>query len=436
MRKIILLLLPTLFYAQDFTTLLQHAGQNLLIAAKSQEVAAKEAMLKSTESANYPTLDAKLNAIYLKDTPTMHFRLPLPGTPPEFQVGKKPNYTGEIDISYPLFTGFAISSMIDKAQFDLQKAKLEKRDTLRKLYMQIAALYGNAYAIDHAIDANREAVNAVAASLKKAQGFYKAGLLAPSELANIRAKKYEIAATLQTLESQKRQTLQMLSYLTGSGVDRTGMLPALSLPADQTLIDEALSKREDIRALQKALKMDEADIRLARSGRYPTVALIGALKSQGDSLRLNGDGYTNPNKSYIGAAVEWKLFDGFATEHRIEAAKAKRLGRILYLRDYRHRVKTDLQNDLTTLKALQLRKEAKVAQLEAQERYYRLTKGRFANHLAGADELSRAIAARAAAKANVEKIEAEIFIQKCKLLLQSSLERFQRALDMRKESDG
>ena len=196
---------------------------------------------------------------------------------------------------------------------------------------------------------------------------------------------------------------------------------------DPTRIEEYL-ERGGYKALEKVLQMDEEDLRLAESTRYPTLAIEGALKTQGENLKLNGDGYTNPNKSYIALAAEWKLFDGFESAHRIEAAKAKRLGRILLLKDYKNRIETELQTALENLESLQSEKEAKTAQLSAQQSYYKLTRGRFENHLAGADELSRAIAAKAEAQARLKEIEARIFQQKCKILLESSLKSFEQSI--------
>jgi len=174
--------------------------------------------------------------------------------------------------------------------------------------------------------------------------------------------------------------------------------------------------------------MDEADIKLAKSNKLPTLTLIGSFKSQGNTLKLNGDGYTNPNKSYIGATISYKLFDGFATKHKVEAAKAKKMSRLLYYKDYQNHIKTTLENELDILKALKLQKQAKNAQLKAQQSYYKLTRGRFGNHLASADELSRAIASYYAAEAKLKEVQAKIFIQKCKVILKSSLALFKKAL--------
>ncbi len=423
-----LLLTPALLWAGGFATLLKEADANLLLQAKQQELHAKEALYRAARAHTYPRIDASLQALYLKDRPTMLLHLPIPGVPSRFQVGEQQNYIGALTLSYPIFTGFALSSMIDKARFDAQRAALQLQDTRRNLYLKIAALYGQGYALDAAIHAQQEALKAIGTSYKKAHGFYKAGLIAPSELENIKARKYATRAALQRLQAQRKEIVNTLAYLSGERSAAIGPLPRLDLPSKTELIRTALHDREDLKALQKALQMDEADITLARSERYPTLALVGALKTQGETIKLNGDGYTNPNKSYVGLAAKWRLFDGFESASRIEAAKAKRLARLLYLQDYRRRIRTDLTSAYETLQALRSEQEAKTAQLAAQRSYYTLTRGRFENHLAGADELSRAIAARAAAQAQLEAVQARLFVQKCTLLLQTSLSSFQKSL--------
>ncbi len=430
-RFLLPFLLPLLLAGEDFSTLLRDSDANLRLQAKKEEIAAKEALQRAAEAKNLPTVDASLQALYLKDHPTMILHLPLPGIPPEFQVGKQQNYVGALQLSYPIFSGFAISSMIERARFDAQKSELEYQDARRKLYLRIASIYGALYGLDAAIEASHEALDAIDASLKKARGFYRAGLLAPSELENIKAKKFETKAQTQDLIAQKAQLLEQLSYLANSRIEKAGPLPTLKIDSLSKLLRVALEERSDIRAIKKALKMDEAELKLARSVRYPTLFLQGGLKTEGENIKLNGNGYTNPNKSYLALSAEWKLYDGGEAASKIEAAKAKRLGRLLYLKDYEKAVETRLRSAWSKLLALHTQEEAKNAQLAAQESYYELTKGRFENHLADADELSRAIAARARAKADLRKIEAEIFVQKCRILLEGSLRHFMKALALK-----
>ena len=98
------------------------------------------------------------------------------------------------------------------------------------------------------------------------------------------------------------------------------------------------------------------------------------------------------------------------------------------LSDYKNRVKTDIQNAYIALKALQSKLKSAKMEIKARNEYYKLTQGRFDNQLASADELSRAIADLAAARAKAAALQSEIFNQKMTLLLQGGLKSFQAAL--------
>jgi len=98
------------------------------------------------------------------------------------------------------------------------------------------------------------------------------------------------------------------------------------------------------------------------------------------------------------------------------------------LADYTNRVLTDLNTSFQQLEALVIKRKSAVAQQKAQQAYYDLTRGRFDNQLAGADELSRATADLAGANAQISTIDARIFIMKAKILLQSGLESFSKVI--------
>jgi len=190
------------------------------------------------------------------------------------------------------------------------------------------------------------------------------------------------------------------------------------------MITTALNHREDIQALQRALKINQEVEKLAKSRYYPTVALTAELKRKGNTLALNGDGVSNADQSYIGTALSWNLFNGFADEKQYEASRLRTLSAQTALNDYKNRVKTELENAFLMLSALQSKLLSAKMELKAQKEYYKLTKGRFENQLASADELSRAIADLSSARAKVSVLESQIFIQTATIGLMAGLERF------------
>jgi len=426
MRYLILLLLPLLLFSLDFKSIIKLSQKNLLLQSKQKEIDAKKFLVKFAESKNYPMIEAKLNYTRLKDNPTAIFHLF--NNPTTSKIGTKDNYSGEVDLIYPIFEGYLIENLVNKSQLEYEKTKLEKEDLERNIYLKLSNLYANIYALKQALKAKEEASIAINKSYKKANAMFKAGLLDYSNLANIQAQKYQINASIQTIKSSLRNSKNLLSYMINYKIKDIGKLPNIKLQTQKELILLALKNRADIKVIKKLLKINDIDLKIVNSENYPTISLVSAIKSEGDDIKLNGNGYSNPNKSYIGIVSKWKLYSGGSTSYKKEAIKAKKMSTLLMLKDYKEHIKVDLENDFNILKALKLQKNAIKSQLKAQKSYYKLTLGKFETNLASADELSRAISNLANIKAKYEEIKSKIFMQKNKILLNSSLQKYKQTL--------
>jgi len=238
----------------------------------------------------------------------------------------------------------------------------------------------------------------------------------------------DVDAQIVEAKAEKRKILNRLGYLLNRELNSVELpLHISSVDIDEELlIKEALGSREDIRALRRALTRDAKMVDLAESRLYPSVAIAAELKRRGDTPELNGDGFTNPDQSYIGASASWNLFSGFANSRSIEAARYKKLASESALNDYRNRVKTELKNAFLDLYALESRLKSAKMELKARKAYCDLTRGRFENQLAGADELSRSIAELFASKAKLHALESRIFNQRALIWLMAGIEPFKK----------
>ena len=108
-----------------------------------------------------------------------------------------------------------------------------------------------------------------------------------------------------------------------------------------------------------------------------------------------------------------------------QAASAKKLATAYLYRDYVEKIDTEIENTISWIRSLGTAKKAAEKELKALEEYYRLTQARFDNQIASADELSRSIASLSKARAKLKAIESMRFMQKCRLLLQISLGKFE-----------
>jgi outer membrane protein TolC len=331
--------------------------------------------------------------------------------------------------SWALFSGFAITNKIEKSKLEVVKSSLKELEAKRELYQSITTLFANLYSANMTKEALNEAKEAIEKSYKKAKGLYDNGLISQADLFKMEAKKHEIVANISEIDANIKSLKNSIFYLTKQNVAAKKLPKVKFFHSLSDLQKIALTNREDLKALEIELEMAKKDIDLAKSSDYPKVALIGTLERVGDDLSFDGNGYTNKDKSYIGAQASWNLFSGFESKNLKEAAVLKKGAISLFIGDYKEKIKSDISNAYVKLNSLKSILESAKSALQASKSYYKLTKGRYENQLASADELSRAIADVAQKKANLQMVKAKIFMQKASLLLLSSSKTFLNSID-------
>jgi len=419
LKKYIFLVLPIFLYSANFSDLIKSVDNNLLVKSKEAQTKALKKLLRAKKAKNYPSMDFHLKTVRLYSTPTTN--MPQLGLN-KITVGTKTNIDAQIAVTYPLFTGYAITKSIEIAKLKLIKSRLETKELKRELYLKIASIYSGIYSLNQAIKASHEAKNAIEKSYKKAKGLYENGFINISNLYKIKAQKYEIISSITSYKEQKNSLKNDLLYITNIKTD-VKKLPNFNL-SKKALITTALNQRADIKALKTQLAIDNKDIALAKSKYYPNIAIFGAIKRQGDDFSLDGNGFSNADQSYIGATLNYNIFDGGEKSNEKQAALAKKVARKLYFADYKRGVIKNIKNALRRLKSLKAQLKAANKQIEAGRSYYQLTNGRFENSLASGDELSRAIANLAKAKAQKEDIKSKIFLQYTKISLMAGNDYF------------
>ncbi len=425
-----LALAGTILHAQSLSELVAHSKSAPLLKAARAGTAAAEARRGAAESALYPSLDAGLTGTYLKDKPVVYLQNSFAGLPPgtTIQMQSQQTYLGTVRLTYPLFTGFAVSAGIDAAKIEAMKARLSETETRRNFYLQLVRSYAEAVAAKHLISADDEAAKAMKNSYEKAQGFYDKGLLAEPDLLRIKADRLAIDAAAIRDKNRFETALLQLSYLSDTNVTTVSPLPEPPETVPAELLKKALALRPDLQTLKSQLQLAQSREEAADSGYYPKISLFGQLARQGDTPALDGDGYTNKDKSAAGFEVSYNLFGGFKTDREHEAAEKAQLSARWAITAYEKQIETEIRSSLLFLQSLRSECNAARAQLEAERAYCAQVEGQFAQQLADADLLSRAVAARAKARSELAAAEAKRYAAYATLLLQVSPDTFENAL--------
>ena len=424
LKKLFLLLVFSLFLnAESFSDIQKDITNSLKYKMEAQKVKIYEQKLKAVQAKNFGSLDAEYNAVHMFDRPVMKLTTvqPVAVAPDgvhlvyqtfnsELPMADKNHFMGVIKYSYPLFTGFALSNMINKAKLELIKEKLTLQNVKRELILNAAEIYSDIYALKAKLYALQKAKDALIIAKEKAMGFYKEGLINKSSVDEINAKYYEITASIKETRSQKLSLINMLSYLLNKKIkDIDGV------NIQKTLYKPDFKNRPDVKAIKEALRISDTDIKLAKSKYYPQIGIEAGLKKEGDNLALSRNDYQNTDKSYIALGIKFNIFDGGAKKADLEAAKLAKNAEMIFYNDYMNKIKTDYKNDKQTLRALYTQLNAAKEEIKARESYYEYIKAKFDEGLADSSDLNDAIAKLATARAKKEAIIAKIFFLDIKL---------------------
>lgn len=421
----IYILLNINLFASSLKEVIEFSETNPSIKAMQQQAKVYDSLLNVAESSNYPSLDLSYGGTYLNETPVVYLPASFGG---EMQMQSQNMYSGVLTLSYPLFSGFAISSQIDEAKLKKQRALLKVDDAKRNLYLNIVHIYSAALSVKHIMSSEEIALKATQDSYKKAKGFFDEGMTSSSELYRIEAMLHSIEAELIASKKQYKIMLRQLSFMSNAKIVDVQELPNTSTLEFDKLKNEALQKRPDILSLKLMIEEAQSRIKLAKSNYYPSVALFAQAYYEGDTPSLDGDGYTNKNKSAAGFKIKYNIFSGFKDSSQIEAARESKLATTLLFQSYTDSVSTDIYSSFLTYQSLFSQKNSAQAQLKAQKTYERLVQGQFENQLTDADVLSRAIASSAMARASLIQIEANLYDAYAKLLLEVDNETFLSSL--------
>ena len=422
----IILLLNAYSFAASLKEVIEFSKTNLSIQAKEQQSKVYDNLLSVAESSNYPSLDISYGGTYLNEKPIVYLPINFGGG--EMQMQSQNTYKGALTLSYPLFSGFAISSQIEEAKLKKQRALLKVEDAKRNLYLNIVHMYSSALSIKHIISSEKIALKATQDGYKKAKEFFDLGMSSSSELYRIEASLHKIEAELIKRKKEYKAILNQLSFMSNFKLTDVQKLPNIGVIEFEKLKIEALQKRPDLLATKLIIDEAEAKIKLAKSKDYPSIILFAQAVYSGDNPSLNGDGYTNKDKSVAGFKINYNIFSGFKDSSQIEAAKHSKLTSELMLQSYTNRVNTEIYNSYLTYKSLFSQKISAQTQLQAEKKYERLVHEQFKNQLTDADVLSRAISSSSMARSFLIQIEAKLYTAYAKLLLEIDNETFLSSL--------
>ena len=323
-------------YAKEHNITLQKA----LLQKKSAEED-----VKSSQAALLPSLSASTNQSIgyrpWQDNGTT--------TVTNGQVNTKVNksyYNGNygLNASWTVWNGNKNRNTLRQNRLSAEQAGLEAEVTANSIQEQIAQLYVQILYLKEAVKVSEQSLETSKKNEERGKEMVEVGKMSKADLAQLSAQRasdeYNIVESRANISKYKLQLKQLLE-LDGTQefdvalTDVTDEQALSQVPALQTVYNEALTTRPEIRSSELSVKSSNLSIAMAKAGWLPTLNMTAGLGTSTNSLSNNAWGSqlkTNFDAS-AGFTVSIPIFDQRQTKTSVNKARIQRMQAQLDLQD-------------------------------------------------------------------------------------------------------
>lgn len=246
---------------------------------------------------------------------------------PQGVLSQRQQYGPTVGLSYLVLDFGGRAGTVDIARQTAIAADLSHNVAVQNTILGVEQALFNYQATRSQRDAERSAVEEATASLNAAEERHRVGLATIADVLQARTFRSQAQLTLETLEGAVHVAQGTLAQSMGLSANAAFEPPFLtdSLCPDSlrfisqsidTLIALATRNRPELEAARAQAAAAVAQVRVARSGLFPTVSFNAATGYTGSSVPgLHGRTYT------IGLGFDLPLFTGMSRQYSLQSAK-------------------------------------------------------------------------------------------------------------------
>jgi len=326
------------------------------IQAAGARLAQARAAVDRAKTAWWPRVDAtgSLGRIHLSDTEFAVMQHS-GATDPSYNVS-----SAGIAATWVLFDGFYRSFQLKQLEWGEKFSRAARRDSQRLLLSAVAKAFLNVQLILTRIHIAQADKKFYEQQLQDAANRLEIGTGARGPVLNFRVQLNSVLAGLLSNTREHEAATYGLAALLGfpdgmlpetihiAELDRDIRLSTNETADIESLIDEALTARPDLRALVMQAHQTEALIGAAKSKYWPEISMAGRLAgaSQGD-FSLSGDDVGHS----ISVNLAWNLYSAGASRATIVEAEQRKREVALSLTDLRNQLAAEIRQEAALVAA-------------------------------------------------------------------------------------
>jgi NodT family efflux transporter outer membrane factor (OMF) lipoprotein len=324
----------TVFGDATLNDLIERArNDNLDLQTAASRVKAARTSLAITSGARLPVVDGIGNTARTKQSDDGW----LAQVAPDGGFDAQNLYEVGLDASWEIDLFGRIRRSIESAQAQFQSTVEDERDVMVTLFAEVALTYIEVREFQNRIAYAQQNVVVQKEALGLAEERFQTGLSSRLDVVQAQATLDMTQAALPDLATARNQALYRLAVLLGaepgSLQDEFSAIAAIPQPAGRITLGlpvDVLRQRPDVRAAERRLAAQTAQIGVATAALYPEFTLSGFIGLQ--SRSVNDLFNSNSEMWGVSLPVNWSLYDGGRTRSNIELQRELTQQRLLEYR--------------------------------------------------------------------------------------------------------
>jgi len=282
-----------------------------------------------SESSTYRLPSLKLNASYTRLSEIEPFILATPFGTFNISPSIVNNYNIKLSLQQPIFTGFKLSSSSNIAEFNYEAQKEEYTKDEQQLMLDIKNAYWNLFKANKVKNVVDENIDLVKAHLADVKNFFENGLATKNDVLKVQVELAQ--AELRQIDANNGVKLAVSNLNNVIGLPLTTSIEIQSdvtmedeeSPELDRLIDEAMEKRPELKAMDFRLKAGESSITLAESNWYPQIYVAGNYYYSRPNPRIFPAEDKFNDTWDVSVGLTWDIWNWLATSDQTTQAETQ-----------------------------------------------------------------------------------------------------------------
>ncbi|MGC8554978.1 MAG: TolC family protein [Candidatus Acidulodesulfobacterium sp.] len=364
----------------------QALKNNDLIKSAVQRVKAAQANFNAATAGMLPKLSFNYNATRMEYQPYLQTQpLPIPTFntsgaksgymffPPRIYMNSDTNFNWSLEITQPIFTGFALLDKRELAKIGINISNVQKEEAVLNVIESVKMAYFNVLRAKEQLKVAVEQAKSLKSHEEQAKLLYKQGVipyndLLKSEVALADAVQYETSS-----KTALNIAISNFNTVLNQNINANDKFKNISYVNFKkyrlgSLFVYALKHRPGLKIFRFKIRQANLKEKIADSRYYPQISAFAAYSQSGQNWLAENNAFNNQENKIIGLSATWTLFNWFKTSDNFQKENHEKTALKYSLKSYINDVRLEVKSDLLNLRtAFQNIKAAKLSVKQAKE---------------------------------------------------------------------